>query len=450
MKFETIDIIVFVTYCFIVIGLGLWASRDKKGVKKNANDYFMASKSLPWWVVGASIIAANISAEQFIGMSGSGFAIGMGIATYEFIAALGLVIVAVFFLPIYMRAKVYTMPEFLEQRFDKRVKTTLAIFWLAVFVFVNLTSILYLGALAIKNMMGIDLIWGVVGLAFIAAVYSIYGGLKAVAWTDVIQVIFLIGGGLVTTYVALSILGHGSVMAGINDLWQKVGTESANNRFDLILDKSHPFYKDLPGLGVIIGGLWVANLYYWGCNQYIIQRALAASSLDEAQKGLVFAGFIKLILPIIVVVPGIVAFVLVSEGRLDGINVADDAYPALLSLVPSGIRGLAFAALVAAIVSSLASMMNSISTIFTMDIFREFISPNASQTKLVSVGRLSSVVALLIAIVVAPALGNLDQAFQFIQEFTGFVSPGALAIFLTGFFYKKATANGALSAALAT
>lgn len=450
MKFELLDLIVFAVYCFIVIGLGLWVSREKKGIKKDSKDYFLASRSLPWWAIGASIIAANISAEQFIGMSGSGYAIGMGIATYEFIGAIGLVIVAVFFLPIYIKSKIYTMPEYLENRFDKRVKTVMAIFWLVVFIFVNLTSILYLGALAVRNMMGVDLIWGILGLALFAAAYSIYGGLKAVAWTDVIQVVFLIGGGLVTTYVAFELLGNGSVSDGINHMWNAVGTSSPENRFDMILDKNHPFYKDLPGLSVVIGGLWVANLYYWGCNQYIIQRALAAKSLDEAQKGLVFAGFLKLILPLIVVVPGIIAFVLVSEGRLSGINVADDAYPVLLSQVPTGIRGLAFAALVAAIVSSLASMMNSISTIFTLDIYHPFISRNASETKLVRVGRLSSVAALLIAICIAPLLGELDQAFLFIQEFTGFVSPGALAIFLSGFFYKRATANGALTAAVST
>lgn len=450
MKFELLDLIVFSIYCFFVIGLGLWVSRNKKGVKKDSQDYFLASKSLPWWAVGASIIAANISAEQFIGMSGSGFAIGMGIATYEFIAALGLIVVAVLFLPIYIKSKIYTMPEYLESRFDTRVKTVMAIFWLVVFIFVNLTSILYLGALAIRNMMGVDMIWGIVGLALFSAAYSIYGGLKAVAWTDVIQVVFLIGGGLVTTYVAFELLGDGSVSAGISHMWNAVGTSSENNRFDMILDKEHPFYKDLPGLSVVIGGLWVANLYYWGCNQYIIQRALAAKNLAEAQKGLVFAGFLKLIVPIIVVVPGIIAFVLVSEGRLEGINVADDAYPVLLSQVPTGVKGLAFAALVAAIVSSLASMMNSISTIFTMDIYRPLINRKASETRLVTIGRLSSVVALLIAIFIAPLLGELDQAFLFIQEFTGFVSPGALAIFLAGFFYKRATANGALTAAVAT
>ncbi|OFY43397.1 MAG: sodium/glucose cotransporter [Bacteroidetes bacterium GWF2_40_14] len=446
MKFELIDLIVFSLYCAIVIGLGLWVSREKKGVKKNSNDYFLASNALPWWAVGSSIIASNISAEQFIGMSGSGFRMGMAIATYELMAAFTLIIVAVVFLPIFIKKKVYTMPQFLEQRFDLRVKTILAVFWLLVFVFVNLTSILYLGSLAIKNMMGLELVWGILGLALFSAVYSIYGGLKAVAWTDVIQIVFLIGGGLVTTYVAFELLGYGDFFAGVKDFWIKVGPGSADNKFDMILSKDNEFYKQLPGIGVLIGGMWVANLYYWGCNQYIIQRALAAKNIDQAQKGLVFAGFLKLLLPLIVVVPGIIAYVLFKEGRI-AITVADDAYPTLLSLVPVGVKGLAFAALVAAIVSSLASMMNSIATIFTMDIFKVFIKRDASETALVKTGRITSIVALLIAIVVAPLLGNLDQAFQFIQEFTGFVSPGALAIFLAAFFYKKATANGALAAA---
>ena len=450
MKFGIIDISIFAIYCVLVIGLGLWISRDKKGVKKDSKDYFLASKALPWWAVGASIIASNISAEQFIGMSGSGFAIGLGIASYEFMAALGLVIVAVFFLPIYIKNKVYTMPQFLEQRFDKRVKTTMAIFWLAVFIFVNLTSVLYLGALVIRTVMGLDMIWGIVGLALFAAIYSIYGGLKAVAWTDVIQVVFLIGGGLVTTYVAFELLGDGSFMAGVKDMWAQVGPASDNNRFDMILDKSHPSYMDLPGISVLIGGMWIANLYYWGCNQYIIQRALAAKSLDHAQRGMVFAGILKLFIPLIVVVPGIIALVLVKNGQLSGINVADDAYPALLAQLPAGVKGLAFAALVAAVVSSLASMLNSVSTIFTLDIYKAYIDKTASETRLVKTGRLSSIAALLIAAFVAPLLGTLDQAFQFIQEFTGFVSPGVLAIFLAGFFYKRATANGALAAAIGT
>ncbi|MCD8172317.1 MAG: sodium/sugar symporter [Alistipes sp.] len=478
MNFDLIDIIVFVCYCTLVIGLGLWVSREKKGVKKDAKDYFLASKALPWWAVGASLIASNISAEQFIGMSGSGFAIGMGIASYEFMAALTLIIVAAFFLPIYIHRGIYTMPQFLEQRFDKRVKSVMAIFWLVVFIFVNLTSILYLGALAMKNMMGIDLMRGIVILALFAVVYSIYGGLKAVAWTDVIQVVFLIGGGLVTTYVAFKLLGggasivdgqtriaigEGSFMDGVREMWAAVGPKSGDNRFNMILEKGDILisdgeggvkdaYMDLPGLAVLLGGLWVANLYYWGCNQYIIQRALASKSLDQAQKGLVFAGFLKILLPLIIVIPGIICYVMIKDRLIvDTIGTTyDNAYPTLLSMVPAGIRGIAFAALIAAIVSSLASMMNSISSIFTLDVYKSYFKKDLSDTGSVKVGRITSIVALVIAIFVAPVLSNLDQAFQYIQEFTGFVSPGALAIFLAGFFYKKANANGALAAAVGT
>lgn len=444
MMFSAIDSIFFILYGVVIIGLGLFVSRQPKGIEKNANDYFLASKSLPWWAVGASLIAANISAEQFIGMSGSGFKIGLGIATYEWMSAVTLVIIAIFFIPIYLKKGVFTMPQFLEQRFDKRVKVVMAIFWLAVFVFINLTSILYLGALAVHNMFGISLFWSVIFLALFAMVYSIYGGLKAVALTDVVQVIFLVGGGLVVTWVALSKLGDGSFLTGAKTLF-----DQAPDKFDLILDKSHPSYIDLPGIGVLIGGMWVANLYYWGCNQYIIQRALAAKSVHEAQKGLIFAGFLKLLLPLIVVIPGIAAFLLAQKGVIT-IDKPDNAYPVLLSMIPAGLRGLAFAALVAAILSSLASMMNSISTIFTMDIYKTYLSNNASEKRLVNVGRITAILAMVIAVAIAPLLTNLDQAFQYIQEFTGFISPGALAIFLTGFFYKKATANGALASALGT
>jgi SSS family solute:Na+ symporter len=444
MAFSIIDIIVFVLYGLLIIGLGLYVSRQPKGVEKNASDYFLASNSLPWWAVGASLIAANISAEQFIGMSGSGFKIGLGIAAYEWMAALTLVLIALFFIPIYLKKGIFTMPQFLEQRFDKRVKVVMAIFWLFVFVFINLTSILYLGALAVHNMFGISLFWSIFFLAVFAMVYSIYGGLKAVVWTDVIQVIFLVGGGFVVTWIAVSKLGDGHFISGFKNM-----VDAAPEKFDLILDKSNPSYKELPGIGVLLGGMWIANLYYWGCNQYIIQRALASKSVAEAQKGLIFAGFLKLLLPLIVVIPGIAAFLLHQQGAIV-IDKPDNAYPVLLSLIPQGLRGLAFAALVAAILSSLASMMNSISTIFTMDIYKTYINKSASEKRLVNIGRLSAFVAMVIAIVIAPFLSNLDQAFQYIQEFTGFISPGALAIFLAGFFYKKATSNGALAAAVGT
>ncbi len=464
MSFQTIDYAILVAYIVIIVGVGLWVSRRKKGEERDAADYFIASKSLSWWVIGASLIASNISAEQFIAMSGSGYALGMGIASYEFMAAATLIIVAVFFLPIFLKSGIYTMPQFLEQRYDGRVKSVMAIFWLVVFVFVNLSSILYLGALTVKNVlfagqnvliagMVVDPLWiGIIGLGLLAASFAIGGGLKAVAVTDVVQVFFLIGGGLVTSYVALKAFGGTSAIDGFIKL-----TKVAPEHFDMILTKSKTMipdgnggvkdaYMDLPGISVLLGGMWVANLYYWGCNQFIIQRALAAKSIGEAQKGLVFAGFLKLLLPIIVVIPGIVAYAMQAD-----IGKSDEAYPWLLyNIVPTGVKGLAFAALVAAIVGAVAGMLNSISTIFTMDIYQSYFNKKASQKNLVLTGRISAAVALVVAFPVAIMLQNLDQAFQFIQEFTGFVSPGALAIFLLGFFWKRATANGALLAAFGT
>jgi SSS family solute:Na+ symporter len=440
MEFSTIDIIIFVAYCLLIVGIGLWVSREKKGHEKNSSDYFLASKSLPWWAIGTSLIASNISAEQFIGMSGSGYAIGLGIATYEWMAAITLLVVAKWFLPVFLEKGIYTMPQFLEIRFDSRVRTSMAIFWILVYIFVNLTAVLYLGALALQTIMGIDLLYGIIGLAIFSAAYTIYGGLKAVAWTDVVQVVFLIAGGLLTTYLALDAVGGGEgVIAGFGSL-----VERAPEKFDMILSPDHPAYEFLPGISVLIGGMWIANLSYWGFNQYIIQRALAAENLSEAQRGLAFAGFLKILMPLIVVVPGIAAFVLDAD-----IQKSDEAYPWLLNtFVFTGAKGLAFAALIAAVVSSLSSMTNSTATIFTMDIYRSYINKGAPERQLVYVGRIVSAVALFIAVLVAPQLATLDQAFQFIQEFTGFISPGIVAIFLLGLFWKKATANGALWAAV--
>jgi len=455
-NFELLDYIIFTCYALLILGVGLWVSRDKEGHQKNAEDYFLASKSLPWWAIGASLIAANISAEQFIGMSGSGYALGLAIASYEWLGALTLIIVGKYFLPIFIEKGLYTIPEFVEQRFSTNLKTILAVFWIALYVFVNLASVLYLGSLALETIMGIPLIYGVVGLALFAAAYSLYGGLSAVAWTDVIQVVFLILGGLVTTYLALNTVSGGEgVLEGFKTIY-----ETAPDRFAMILDKSNPEYKNLPGIGVLVGGLWVANLYYWGFNQYIIQRTLAAKSLKESQKGILFAGFLKLIIPVIVVVPGIAAYVIVNDPsllaslgevgmqNLPSAEQADKAYPWLLQLLPTGLKGLAFAALTAAIVSSLASMLNSTSTIFTMDIYRQYVNPNANDKQMVSVGRLSAAAALVIAAITAPLLGGIDQAFQFIQEYTGIVSPGILAVFLLGLFWKKTTNKGAIVGAL--
>ncbi|GAB1307843.1 sodium/sugar symporter [Urechidicola sp. KH5] len=455
-NFETLDYVIFIAYAILILGVGLWVSRDKKGHQKNAEDYFLASKSLPWWAIGASLIAANISAEQFIGMSGSGFASGLAIASYEWMAALTLIIVGKFFLPIFIEKGLYTIPEFVEKRFSTNLKTILAVFWIALYVFVNLASVLYLGALALETIMGIKMIYGVIGLACFAAAYSLYGGLSAVAWTDVIQVVFLVLGGLVTTYLALNTVSGGEgVIAGLQTVYDQVP-----ERFAMILDESNPEFKNLPGIGVLVGGMWVANLYYWGFNQYIIQRTLAAKSLKEAQKGILLAAFLKLLIPLIVVIPGIAAYVMVNDPEimaslgeagmqnLPSADQADKAYPWLLQFLPVGLKGIAFAALAAAIVSSLASMLNSTSTIFTMDIYKQYMNPNASDKQTVGVGRLSAAVALVIASIMAPLLGGIDQAFQFIQEYTGVVSPGILAVFILGLFWKKTTNRGAIVGAL--
>ncbi|NQT63161.1 MAG: sodium/solute symporter [Candidatus Marinimicrobia bacterium] len=442
MHFSTLDYVVFISYIIFIVGLGLYVSREKKGHKKNSSDYFLASKALPWWAIGFSLIAANISAEQYIGMSGSGYVIGLGIATYEWTAAITLIVVAKYFLPIFLKEGIYTMPQLLEIRYDSRVRTGLAVFWILLYVFVNLTSVLYLGSLALRTILGVPLIWGIAGLALFSALYTIYGGLKAVVWTDVVQVLILIVGGLVTTYFALDqVSGGNGAFAGFSDLMAKVP-----EKFDMILDKSNPNYAELPGLGVLLGGMWMAHFFYWGCNQYIIQRALAAKSIKEAQRGLMFGGYLKILTPLIVVVPGIVAFALSAD-----LAKPDEAYPWLLStFVPTGLKGLAFAALIAAIVSSLSSMVNSTATIFSMDIYKQIINKDASEERLVFIGRVTSAVALLVAVAIAPSLSSLEQAFQFIQEFTGFISPGIFAIFIFGLFWKKATANSAVWAAVLT
>jgi SSS family solute:Na+ symporter len=454
VAFTTLDYAIFSVYIAVIVGLGLWVSQEEDGTEKDSSDYFLASKSLPFWAIGSSLIASNISAEQFIGMSGSGFRVGLAIASYEWMGAVTLLVIAYFFLPIYLEKEIFTMPQFLEERYDGRVRMLLAIFWLLVYVFVNLTSVLYMGGLSMNVIMGLPLWWSVAGLALFATAYSLYGGLKAVAWTDVVQVMVLIGGGLLTTWVALDAYG-GSGSGPAGGLMALMG--DAGNRFNMILFEGELMYRNdagalkdayqlLPGLSVLFGGLWVANLFYWGCNQYIIQRALAAKNLQEAKRGLAFAGYLKLLLPLIVVVPGIVAHALDPAAVTKG----DEAYPWLLGqYVPSGLRGLAFAALVAAIVSSLASMMNSASTIFTMDLYKNYVDEeDVSERRLVRTGRIVALVCIVTATLVAPQLATLDQVFQYIQEYTGFVSPGVLAIFILGLFWSKATPNAALVSAV--
>ena len=448
----TSDYIVFFLYFIIIVGYGLWIYNRKKKAQTNSNDYFLAEGSLTWWAIGASLIASNISAEQFIGMSGSGFKMGLAIATYEWMAALTLILVAVFFMPVYLKNKIFTMPQYLKQRYNGNVAMIMAVFWLLLYVLVNLTSILYLGALAVSSISGLNITFCMIFLAFFAIMITL-GGMKVIGYTDVIQVVFLILGGLVTTYLALNLVatefGSEGVISGFNLMREK-----ADDHFHMIFDKSNDNYMDLPGLSVLIGGMLIINLNYFGCNQYITQRALGAD-LKTARSGILFAAFLKLLMPIIVVLPGIAAFVLYQNGHFqtemlqDGTVNPDRAYPILLNLLPVGLKGLSFAALTAAVVASLAGKANSIATIFTLDVYKEKLNTEASEKKLVNVGKITIITAMIIAVVVAPFLGiDKKGGFQYIQEYTGFVSPGVFAMFILGFFWKKTTSNAALFATI--
>ena len=473
----TIDTVIFSVYIVAVIAFGVWiANREKTST---ASDYFLASRSLPWWAVGGSLIASNISAEQIIGMNGSGFELGLAIATYELMAAITLILVAKFFLPVFLKQEIYTMPQFLEDRYDGTVRTIMSVFWIALFVFVNIATVLYLGALAIETLLGVDLIYGIIGLVLYSASFSIFGGLKAVVWTDVVQVIVLMVGGTVAAFGILEVVGDGSVFTGISNLYAALPEhfEMLFEPRDTYLDVANAHelssgvtpdgeptaleqgdeYKSsfqlLPGMALLFGGMWIVNSYYWGNNQYIIQRALAAKDLPEAQRGVAFAAFMKLFIPFFAVLPGIAAWYLLREQDPANLPItkADQAFPwVLANYVGVGFKGLTFAALVAAIGSSISSMVNSTSTIFTMDIYNKFINPDASQGKQVRMGQISAAVALLIGAMVAPALANAGQVFQVIQEYTGFISPGVLTVFVFGFFYRRGTAQAALVVVLSS
>ena len=454
-KLQIADYIVFFIYFIAVSSYGYYIYHKKKSATASSKDFFLAVGSLTWWAIGASLIASNISAEHFIGMSGSGFALGLAISTYEWMAAATLIIVAIFIIPIYLKNNIFTMPQFLSRRYNDKVSTIMAVFWLLVYVFVNLTSIIYLGALAISSISPISFEWCIVGLVIFSMVVTL-GGMKVIGYTDVIQVIVLIIGGLVTTYLALSLLseqyGFGKdIFKGLSIL-----RSEAPGHFHMIFDSSNKYYKELPGLSVLFGGMLINNLAYWGCNQYIVQRALGAD-LKTARKGILFAAFLKLLVPVIAVLPGIVMYVLHSKGLFQqemsdgaGIIKPDHAYPTLMNLLPAGLKGIAFAALTAAIVASLAGKANSISTIFSLDIYKKFFNKEATERKMVLVGRWAVIISMVIAGIVTPALKSLDQAYQFIQEYVGFISPGVLAIFLLGFFWKKTTANAAMAGALLT
>lgn len=455
------DYIVFLVYFIAVSSYGIWVYRRKKSAQTTSSDFFLAEGQLTWWAIGASLIASNISAEQFIGMSGNGFRLGLAISAYEWLAAVSLIIVAVFFMPIYLKNRIFTMPQFLKQRYNETVALIMAIFWLFLYVFVNLTSILYLGTIAINNLTGGEHFHIImIALAVFALIITL-GGMKVIGYTDVIQVVVLIIGGLVTSYIALTVVsekfGYGKdFIAGFNQLFI-----SAPDHFKMIFDKPGPtstqqeinHYSSLPGLAMLAAGMWVANLNYWGCNQYITQRALGAD-LKTARTGILFAAFLKLMMPLLVVLPGIAAYVLHQQGELqqqmltNGEFREDNAYAAILGFLPSGLRGLSMAALTAAIVASLAGKANSISTIYTLDIYKKYVNRNSTEKNLVWIGRIVVIVALLIAIIVnwKDALGIGGKGgFEFIQKYTGYISPAIFPVFLLGFFWKKATSKAAIA-----
>ena len=452
-EFTSIDWIVYITYASIIVFVGLWVSRVKKGQQRTSQDYFLAGRTLPWWIIGAALIAANISAEHFIAMSGSGYAIGLAIAAYEWIAAISLIFVAKYFLPVFIQKGIFTMPQFLSERYDKRVSTCFAVFWVLVYIFVNMTAVIYLASLAMERIVGVPLVYGVIGFSFFSALYSLWGGMKAVAWTDVVNVAVLIIGGLFTSFLALNALsdGHG-IIDGFKELLVK-----APEKFHMIIEKGTLFapdgkgglkdaFSDLPGLGVILGSMWLTNLSFWGFNQFIIQRALAGKSLKEAQLGVAFAGYLKLLIPLLVVIPGITVFALgVKLGK------SDEAYPWLIrNIIPVGATGLSFAAITAAAVSAISSIVNSASTVFTVDIYKGFINKNATEKQMVRMGMIVAFIALIISTTIAPNLRTLDQAYQYIQEYTGFIYPGEFLVFFCGLFWRQASAKAALWTALLT
>jgi SSS family solute:Na+ symporter len=463
-QLNTTDYIIFLLYFIGVSSYGYWIYKRKQTTSLETKDFFLAEGSLTWWAIGASMIASNISAEQFIGMSGNGFTFGVAIAVYEWFAALALIIVAVWFMPIYLKNHIYTMPQFLKTRYNETVSLIMAIFWLFLYVFVNLTSILFLGALAISTLVGPDSFHPIViGLSLFAIVITL-GGMKVIGFTDVIQVAVLIIGGLVTSYIAMQLVsekfGLGSdVLAGFSAMMA-----DADDHFHMIFEKPGPNssqvdinkYLTLPGLGMYFAGIWIVNLNYWGCNQYITQRALGAD-LKTARTGILFAALLKIFMPLIVMLPGIAAYVLYKNGGLQnemapgGKLLADNAYSAILSFLPNGLKGLSMAALTAAIVASLAGKANSISTIFTLDIYQKYIKKDASQKQLVWVGRITIFAAMLLSIALTwqDTLGiGREGGFTFIQKYTGYLSPAIFAVFILGFFWKRTTGAAAVAGIL--
>ena len=451
---QQLDYVVFSLYLILVASYGYWVFQRDKTKNTTTQGFFLAEGSLTWWAIGASLIASNISAEHFIGMSGSGFAIGLAISSYEWMSAATLIIVAVFFIPIYLKNKIYTMPQLLSLRYNDTVATIMAVFWLLLYVFINLTSILYLGSLALETITGVKFEYCMGALSLFAIIITL-GGMKVIGYTDVIQVVVLILGGLATTYLALNMVSDKFGGEGVFDGLSLLKTK-ADDHFHMIFSKGDKHYYELPGLSILIGGMWINNLNYWGCNQYIVQRALGAD-LKTARSGIIFAAFLKLLIPLICVIPGIAAYVLYNNGSLQqemidlhGVVKPDHAYPSLMNLLPQGLKGLAFAALTAAIVASLASKCNSIATIFSLDIYKKILNKDATERQTVLIGRYAVWVSFAIALIVTPQLRHLEQAYQFIQEYSNYITPGAFALFSLGLFWKKTTSNAAIIAAVLT
>jgi SSS family solute:Na+ symporter len=454
------DYAVFIIYFVIVSVYGYSIYHKRKRNEHDAKAYFLAEGTLTWWAIGASLIASNISAEQFIGMSGEGFFLGIAVAAYEWIAAVALIVVAVWFIPVYLKNHIYTMPQFLKTRYNESVALIMAIFWLFLYVFVNLTSILYLGAVAINGLAGgAYLHWIMLALAVFALLISL-GGMKVVAYTDVIQVAVLIVGGLVTTYIALTTVGEyfgvgQNAIAGF-----KVLLREAPEHFKMIIPRPTAAssqndinkYLTFPGLMSYLAGIWIINLNYWGCNQYITQRALGAD-LQTARTGILFAGLLKLMMPLIVMLPGIAAFVLYKDGHLPQlVGGKDGAYSAVLTFLPTGLKGLSVAALTAAIVASLAGKVNSISTIYTLDVHKKYFQKDAGEQKQVFTGRIAVFAAMILAVAFTwndlLGIGGVG-GFTYIQKYTGFISPGVFSMFFLGMFWKRTTGAAAIAGVLA-
>ena len=449
MPHFSLDTIVFGIYLLVVATVGVLASRKKE----ESDDYFLASRNLTWWIIGGSMIAANISTHHFIGMSGRAYEIGLAIASFEWMAAIALVLYGKFFLPYYLKTKITTMPEFLERRFSGKVRFAYAIISLIGYIVIELAVVLYTGSLAIREVFGLPLVWGLVILCVIGGGYTIYGGFKAVAYTDIIQVTVLILGGLTVMLLGLHKVGvllpeYGpSVFGGF-----KAILAGSPEKFHMVRPWDDP---ELPWVGVFFGGMWLANIFYWGCNQFITQRTLAARDVWHGQMGVIFAGFLKLLVPVLVVLPGIVAFRLYNpeSGLLKAeciLTKGDLAFPTLVKqLLPTGFTGLVMAGLMGCVMSHIASMMSASSSILTFDIYKNYVKRNATSAELVRFGRITSLLVLLAATFVGYFLRDLKAIFVYIQEYWSIAYPSVCALFLAGFFYKRATARGALIAVIA-